>query len=50
MNAVVRPRREQRTAVLGMTASIVVVGVYPAVVTRVIEAGVEPIAALVGAV
>ncbi|MCC6237687.1 MAG: NADH-quinone oxidoreductase subunit M [Dehalococcoidia bacterium] len=39
----------ERTAVLGMAASIVVVGVYPAVVTRVIEAGIEPIAAIVGA-
>jgi NADH-quinone oxidoreductase subunit M len=39
----------ERTAVLGMAASIVIVGVYPAVVTRVIQAGVEPIAALVGA-
>ena len=39
----------ERTAVLGMTASIVVVGVFPAVLTRVIQAGVEPIAALVRA-
>jgi NADH-quinone oxidoreductase subunit M len=39
----------ERTAVLGMAASIVIVGVYPAIVTRVIQAGVEPIAALVGA-
>ncbi|MFN8638901.1 MAG: NADH-quinone oxidoreductase subunit M [Dehalococcoidia bacterium] len=39
----------ERTAVLGMAASIVVVGVYPAVVTRIIEAGIEPIAAIVGA-
>jgi NADH-quinone oxidoreductase subunit M len=39
----------ERTAVIGVAASIVLVGIYPAVVMRVIEAGIEPIAAVVGA-
>jgi hypothetical protein len=32
----------------GMLASIVVVGIYPAVLTDVVEMGVAPIAAIVG--
>ena len=39
----------ERTAMGGMVASIVIVGIYPAVLTRVVETGIAPIAAIVGA-
>jgi NADH-quinone oxidoreductase subunit M len=40
----------ERTAMGGMVASIVVVGIYPDVLTRVVESGIAPIAEIVGAV
>jgi NADH-quinone oxidoreductase subunit M len=38
----------ERTVMAGMLASIVLVGVYPAVLTDVVEVGVAPIAEIVG--
>jgi NADH-quinone oxidoreductase subunit M len=38
----------ERTAMAGMLASIVIVGIYPAVLTDVVDMGIAPIAAIVG--
>jgi NADH-quinone oxidoreductase subunit M len=39
----------ERTAMAGMVASIVIVGIFPAILMDVVEVGIAPIATLVGA-